>query len=48
MWYRCYIHPSLSLTLPPSVTQSEEPDWMQASLASGRQGLVPANYLEIL
>ena len=31
-----------------AVTRSEEPQWLQASRADGKQGLVPANYLEML
>ena len=39
--YTCMFH-----SLP--VTESEEPDWLKASRADGRKGLVPANYVEML
>ena len=32
----------------PAVIESEEPDWLKASRADGRKGLVPANYVELL
>lgn len=31
-----------------SVLESEEPDWLKASRADGKKGLVPANYVELL
>ena len=31
-----------------AVMESEEPDWLKASKADGRKGLVPANYVELL
>lgn len=32
----------------PAVFESEEPDWLKASRADGKKGLVPANYVELL
>ena len=30
------------------VHESDEPDWLQASKANGKKGLVPENYVEFL
>ena len=48
MKYLCTASVIISLFLSFPVIQSEEPEWLQASRKNGKQGLVPANYLEII
>lgn len=51
--YDCNAEDGLELSFKKNeilynVLESEEPDWLKASRADGKKGLVPANYLELL
>lgn len=51
--YDCNAEDGLELSFKKNeilhnVMESEEPDWLKASKADGRKGLVPANYVELL
>lgn len=51
--YDCNAEDGLELSFKKNeilynVLESEEPDWLKASRADGKKGLVPANYVELL